>query len=116
VIDNYSAAAALIPDIEAPGDGRVEVLKTNASDLARACSAFLKHVNEGSLRHQGSAALAVSVLSGRKRDLSDGWAWDRKDGSSDITQLMAVTLALHGLVAKGRPLKSKYETSDLVVV
>ena len=33
----------------------------------------------------------------------DSWAWDRKDRSSDITQLVAVTLALHGLIEHGRP-------------
>jgi hypothetical protein len=113
VIDNYSAAATLVPAIE---QLKVDVLATNASSLARACSGFLAYVNEDKLRHQGSPKLAASVLGGKKRDLLDGWAWDRKDSNSDITQLMAVTLALHGLNVNGRPTKSAYEDGGLMIV
>lgn len=100
VIDGRSAAASLIPAIEELG---VEVTTTTAGDMARACGNFLAGVNEGTLRHQGIQALTTSVLAGKKRDLSDAWAWDRKDKTSDITQLVAVTLALHGLIVHGRP-------------
>jgi hypothetical protein len=99
VVDNFSAAATLIPAIE---EMQVEVLATNGADLARACSGFYAAVHEDQLRHQGSTMLTRSVLGGKKRDLLDGWAWDRKDTSSDITQLVAVTLALHGLNVNGR--------------
>ena len=33
------------------------------------------------------------------------WALDRKDKDSDITQLMAVTLAMHGFIEYGQRLK-----------
>ena len=56
-----------------------------------------------SLRHRGAPPLARSVTSAKRRDLSDAWAWDRKDKDSDITQLMAVTLGLHGLIEHGNP-------------
>lgn len=99
VIDEKSAAGALIEDIAALG---VEVEKATAVKLASACSRFLSAVNEDELRHRGDPALAASVCAGKKRELLDSWAWDRKDTSSDITQLVAVTLALHGLVTFGR--------------
>lgn len=103
VIDGHSAAASLITTIEGLG---VEVVKSNASDLARACGAFYDATmadldSETGLRHRGAMPLARSVMSAKRRDLSDAWAWDRKDRDSDITQLMAVTLAMHGFIEFG---------------
>lgn len=100
VIDDKSAAASLITAIEESG---VEVVTTTATDMAKACGNFYEFVTEKKLRHVGSPHLAASVAAGRRRDLMDSWAWDRKDRSSDITQLVAVTLALHGLIEHGRP-------------
>lgn len=113
VIDEKSEAGALIDDIAALG---VKVETTTATSMANACVRFLAAVNEGQLRHNGALDLQASVCAGRPRDLLDSWAWDRKDRSSDITQLVAVTLALHGLVAYGRPAKSAYEEKDLLIV
>lgn len=107
VIDGHSAAASLITQIEGMG---VEVCKSNATDLAKACGAFYdavtaEHDSAASLRHRGTGPLSRSVASAKRRDLSDAWAWDRKDKDSDITQLMAVTLGLHGLIEYGTPEK-----------
>lgn len=99
VIDDKSAAASLITAIE---ELDVEVATTTATDMAKACGNFYEFVTESKLRHQGYPALAASVTAGKRRDLMDSWAWDRKDRSSDITQLVAVTLALHGLIEFGR--------------
>jgi hypothetical protein len=99
VIDTQNAAASLITAIEEQG---VSVATTSAQDMARACGNFDDAVKERQLRHQGSPALAQSVCAGKPRDLGDAWAWDRKDSGSDITQLVAVTLALHGLITFGR--------------
>ncbi|SRX93571.1 phage terminase [Pseudonocardia dioxanivorans] [Mycobacterium shimoidei] len=104
VIDDHSAAASLITKIQELG---VEVVTTNAGDMAKACGNFYDAATDkaigpdgkpGRLRHQGAQSLQLAVTSGKRRDLSDAWAWDRKDKSSDITQLVAVTLALHGLL------------------
>lgn len=113
VIDEKSEAGALIEDIAALG---VTVEKTTATSMAAACVKFLSAVNEAQIRHRGAVDLQASVCAGKPRDLLDSWAWDRKDRSSDITQLVAVTLALHGLMVHGRPLKSVYEDEELFVV
>lgn len=99
VVDEKSAAGALIDDIVALG---VDVTTTTAAAMAAACQKFYGLVNENGLRHGGAAELATSVCAGKPRDLLDSWAWDRKDRKSDITQLVAVTLALHGLIVHGR--------------
>lgn len=98
VVDGHSGAASLIPQIE---DEDVEVTVTNARDMTRAANSFYDAVVEDGLRHQGSKSLSRAVVSAKRRELSDSWAWDRRDKTSDITQLVAVTLALHGLVNAG---------------
>lgn len=105
VIDGHSAAASLITTIEGLG---VDVVTSNATDLAKACGAMYDAImadpdSEASVRHRGATPLTRSAISAKRRDLADQWAWDRKDKDSDITQLMAVTLALHGLVEHGNP-------------
>ncbi|CPZ26909.1 terminase [Mycobacteroides abscessus] len=99
MVDERSEAGAVIQDMKDLG---VEVQTTNATGMANACSKFLSVVNENGLRHRGAKDLQKSVCAGKKRDLADAWAWDRKDATSDITQLVAVTLALHGLIVHGR--------------
>jgi hypothetical protein len=113
VIDERSEAGALIEDIQALN---VTIETTTATKMASACVKFLAAVDEGQLRHRGTAELQASVCAGKPRDLLDSWAWDRKDRNSDITQLVAVTLALHGLMVNGRPSRSVYEEKDLTVV
>ncbi|WP_439030227.1 hypothetical protein [Gordonia terrae] len=107
VIDDHSSAASLLPDFKKEGidegtsdvPGLLEL--TDAHDMAIAANTFYDAAIEDELRHRGSAALARAVVSAKTRDLADSWAWDRKDKTSDITQLVAVTLAVHGLIVRG---------------
>lgn len=99
VVDGYSSAGSLIPILEEAG---IDVTVTNASDMAKACGNFYDAVMEDNIRHTGSPTLASAVTTAKKRDLLHAWAWDRKDPTSDINQLVAVTLALHGLIAHGQ--------------
>lgn len=104
VIDGHSAAASLIKSIEAKG---VTVTTPNSVEIGKACGNFFDAVNEKRMRHRGALPLARAVTAGTKREVGDYWVWDRKDKSSDIAQLMAVTLALHGLTS-GPPLPAIY--------
>lgn len=112
VVDGFSAAATLVPPLT---ELKVDVEVTNATDFAKACQSFYTGVVEDTIRHRGSVPLARAATAAKKRDLSDGWAWDRKDGTSDITQLNAVTLALHGLV-NNPPQISVYASEELLVL
>lgn len=104
VVDDHSAAGSLITAIQQLG---VYVITTSASQMANACGNFYDGIVEKKIRHQGAKPLAASVTSGKRRDLSDAWAWDRKDRASDITQLVAVTLAMHGLTLNGHNNKTE---------
>lgn len=100
MVDGKSSAANLIKPIT---DLDVDVAEMKFAEVAVACNNFYDHIVESKLRHAGAMALARSVIAGKRKDYGDSWIWDRKDRSSDITQLVAVTLALHGLLLHGAP-------------
>ncbi len=98
VVDGYSSAASLLPDMEELG---LEMTVTQAKDMARACGMVYDALVEGRLVHLGQDGLTKAALSAKWRELSDSRAWDRKDKSSDITELVAITLAVYGLIVHG---------------
>lgn len=93
VVDGASPASSLIGDLEARG---VAVTVTTYRDMQRACGQFFDAAMESTLRHIGQPQLNVSLSSARKRSLGDAWAWNRKNAASDITPVVAATLALWG--------------------
>lgn len=103
-LDDRSAAGSLLPELQRLGFSvGSDIDNATPADVARACMTIYTKVQEDGIRHQGAKPLADSVTSGRTRNLADGWAWDRKDSKSDIVQLMAVTLAVHGLLSAPPP-------------
>lgn len=98
VVDGYSAAASLLPAMEELG---LEITVTQAKDMARACGMVHDALMEGRLKHIGQDGLTKAALSAKWRELSDSRAWDRKDKLSDITELVAITLAVYGLIVHG---------------
>lgn len=96
VIDGAGPAASLIDTLRAQ---KIEPTVTGAAQMKRACGAFYDGVMMGSFRHRNDIALNVAVGAARKRKLEDMWAWSRKDPESDITPVVAATLALWGFTA-----------------
>lgn len=92
VIDSAGPAGALKQALAARGVPLVEV---SAREYAQACGAFFDAVQAETIRHRGQLDLAAAVDAGRKRQLGDAWAWHRRNARSDITPLVAATLALH---------------------
>lgn len=103
-MDDRSAAGSLLPALQRLGFVvGTDIENASAADVARACMAIHTKILEDGIRHRGAKPLADSVTSARTRDLADGWAWDRKDVKSDIVQVMAITLAVHGLLTAQPP-------------
>lgn len=96
VIDGAGPAASLIDALKA---NKIEVTVTGASQMKRACGAFFDAVVMGSVRHLNQAQLNSAVGAVRKRKLEDAFAWQRKSPDSDITPVVAATLALWGFTA-----------------
>ncbi len=93
VIDGASPAQSLVEPLEGKG---VTVTTTTARQMVSACGEFYDAVMEDRLRHIDQPQLSASLGGARKRSLGDAWAWHRKNATSDITPIVAATLALWG--------------------
>jgi hypothetical protein len=95
LLDPATPAGALLGDLE---DLEIDVTEINTREYGQACAGFLDAVNGDMLRHRSQPLLNTAIDAGRKRTLGDaGWGWQRKSPTADITPLVALTLALHGL-------------------
>lgn len=93
VIDARGPASSLLEDLKSK---KVRVLVTNSNDMTDACADFYDGAANGTFRHIGQPQLTASMNSARKRAVGDRWAWNRKSLDSDITPIVAATLALWG--------------------
>jgi hypothetical protein len=104
-VDPSSPAGAFIDDLERAG---VTVQKVTTQEYAGACQAFVTEANASRPRHQGWAPLTAALAAARKREIGDGgWGWARKQVATDISPLVAVTLALH---AQRHPMPARVGT------
>jgi phage terminase large subunit-like protein len=102
VIDPGSEAGTLVAPLE---KAKVKVTTTTAREAAQAHGAFVQSaMDDRKLRHLAQPALASALAGATQRKLSDAHAWDRR-GGTDISPLVAVTLALWGRnkVKRGQP-------------
>lgn len=114
VVDPSSTAGSLLPALY---DNGIEPVLLNGREMAQACGAFYVDVMENAaLRHRQQPELTTALEGARRRRLSDAWAWDRRTSGSDISPLVAVTAAWHGLAKHGTPARSAYDSDDLMVV
>jgi hypothetical protein len=93
VIDGASPANSLVDDLEQRG---VNVTTTTAREMAAACGQLYDGVMDAWLHHIDQPQLNLALSVARKRSLGDAWAWNRKTAASDITPIVAATLALWG--------------------
>ncbi len=110
VMDPTSPAGALEQELKnrgfvtkpTAGTSERQLQLVGARDYAQACGALADEIEAERFRHIGQPPLDMAVEGVRTRDLADAWAWARKDSSADITPLIAVTLARHGLLTHGK--------------
>lgn len=102
VLDPGSPAGSLISDLQEAG---TEPVLTSTRDVGQACGAFYDAAAEKKLAHLDDPRLNTALLSARKRPLGDSgaWAWHRKDTTTDLTPLVAATLALFGFQSRKAP-------------
>src|SRR5690606_12927385 len=100
VLDEGSAAGALMPDVRREG---VRTLPLSMKDYGQACAAVYDAVQQGTLAHTGQDELDSAVAGAQTKGMGESlWKWERKSLVSDISPLIAVTHAWHGLTAKSR--------------
>lgn len=101
-IDEKSGANSLILPMEQAGITRMGkdphrggLWVPSVPELGAACASFSDRVRGGDLIHLGQDELTLALAGARTRPIGDGsWAWGRKIASSDISPLVAGSLAL----------------------
>lgn len=99
VVDPGGPAGALIPALEAAG---IEVTRVGARDVAAATGSLIAATGaaEGDVatfRYMPHPALNAAVAGAETSPLADARKWNRRSASVDISPLVSITLARHGL-------------------
>lgn len=109
VIDKKSPAATLIAELKRK---RVKVIETDGADMAKACGDLFDRVQNETLLHGNQAHLNTAIASARTRPIGDAFGWNRKSVDTDITPLVAVTLAAYGLTTRRKPKSERMNGSN----
>lgn len=101
LVDPAGPAGSLIPALQEAG---IEPVLVNAREMAQACGAFFDACVNDKLRYLDHPDLNSALAGAKKRPLGDAWAWHRKDSVTDISPLVALTLATHGVATREPPM------------
>lgn len=105
VLDRGNPASSIVPALERE---KVEVRLIPGPDFARACGDFYDAARFQRLSHRGDYRLTDAVIGATKRTMGESWVWKRR-GPSDISPLVAATLARWGTVSAAvRPAPAIY--------
>lgn len=98
VVDAASPANTLVEPLRAAG---ITVSLTGPRQMGVACAMTYDKILGGELLHMNQTALNMAVAAARKRSIGTegAWGWNRKSAESDITPLVAASLALWGLLS-----------------
>lgn len=77
-------------------DIEVTLAAAEGRDMALACSATYDGIYDGSVFHTNQPQVNVALSVATKRPLAGSWAWNRKDPMSNISPIVAESLALWG--------------------
>lgn len=99
VIDRLGPGGTLIDKLTEAG---LPVQTTDGTEMAAACGGFYDDALAGVLAHGDQIALNQALAAATTRKLLDRWAWNRT-GITDISPLVAATLARYGLLKYGKP-------------
>lgn len=96
VVDRSSPAASLVLELKSEKVRRTKFFEANTGEVCKASALFYDYALNGHLAHNGNPLFADAAEAARKRPVGDAWAWGRKASASDITPVVAGTLALFG--------------------
>lgn len=112
VVDAGSAAGSLQPELKR---ARVPLVLVGMREYAQSCGIFFDAVMSGDVRHIGQEPLDEAVDAGRSKPMGESlWKWQRKTLISDISPLVACSLAYLGVDRFGRV--SQVEPRKRVIV
>lgn len=76
----------------------IPVEAVSAGDVTAACSRLISAVAEGTIHHRGGNELPAALSNATIAQRGDAQAWSRVRSSGDISALVAVTIAVGGVV------------------
>lgn len=85
-----SPAASLRTELE---QARVRVVEASSAQHLEACGGFYDAVVQGQIRHHDQTSLNIAVRAAERKYSGDAWVWDRRSSLTDISPLVAVTMA-----------------------
>lgn len=109
VIDKIGQAGSFIEELESLG---ITVMSPSTAEYGQACGSFVSAVQPrkgeaADIVHIDQGGLNVAVAGADKKPLGDKWKWDKQNSTTDITPLVAVTLAYWGFTKCGFQKKPK---------
>jgi len=93
LVDAVGPAGSLIPELERAG---LTVQPVSPKEMVAACGQFYDAVMDGKIQIRHHPKLDEAVAGAAKRSVGDAWAWTRKNASTDVSPLVALTLGLWG--------------------
>lgn len=96
VCDSKGPVGSVLPAVE---DAGVTVRTVDVGEHADACGKFVDLIAEADLRHLGQPVLEAALRGAATRPLGDAWLWSRKSSGTDISPLVAATLAVDAAAA-----------------
>lgn len=98
IIDKASQAGAFIDELTA---SNIVVITPTTAEYAQACGQFYSGIQPrkgetADIVHMDQLSLNNAVAGADKRKLTDKWAWDKRSSATDISPLVAATLAVWG--------------------
>ncbi|MEU3563525.1 terminase [Kitasatospora sp. NPDC006786] len=88
---------------------RGDLLIPRTGDVVAACGQLADAIRQGTVVHTDQTPLTAAVNGARTRPLGDAWAWHRRNAQTDISPLVAVTLARWALLARLPALADPYD-------
>ncbi|ALF00760.1 terminase [Arthrobacter phage Maggie] len=82
-----------LPNARSGGNG-VEVTTLTARDFATACVAYMGHVDDGTILHDGDPGHRAAVEAAATRPMGDSKVFSRRHSRGPIPELVAATVAL----------------------
>src|SRR5690606_32604540 len=94
-------AADVVERLELPG---LQLERVGGRDYADSWGFLLQHIAEGTLRHDGSDALAIAAANVATRPLMDTAAPSRRASAGDVTPIIGLMVGAYVLDHKAAPL------------
>lgn len=96
-LDPAGPVGSLLPAMTEAG---IDMMTVGARELGQACGLFYDAAMADQLRHIDQPPYTAAVHSARQRPVLDAWAWHRKNTQTDISPLVAATLAVYAYAQK----------------